>query len=81
MIKTALGPTVGDMLSPEQFESFFPRDKESGYLGKRMKRKSFDKSKLAALTAPHMELHQLENRFDLGSAMKKIVSIIEAWNR
>jgi hypothetical protein len=46
-----------------------------------MKRKSFDKSKLAVLSTPHMSLHQLENRFDPGSAIKKIVSIIEAWNR
>lgn len=80
-INPILPSTVKVLSSPKQFESFFPREGDSGYLGKCMKRKTFDKSKLAALTTPHMTLSQLEPRFDLASQMKKIVGIVEVWNR
>ncbi len=80
-IKPILPTSGANLSSPGQFESFFPRQGEIGYLGRSMKRKSFDKSKLAALTTPQMTLAQLETRFDLGDRMKKIISIIEVWNR
>jgi len=80
-IQPLLPAGLGNLTSPAQFESFFPREKDQGYLAKSMKRKSFDKSKLAALTTPHMTLPLLETRFDLGVTIRKIISIIEVWNR
>lgn len=80
-IKPFLPTTVKSLPSPDQYESFFPREGDNGYLGNRMKRKTFDKSKLAALTTPHMTRSQLENRFDLAIKMRKIIEIIRVWNR
>lgn len=80
-IKPILPKTIKALPSPNQFESFFPREGDSGYLGNHMKRKTFDKSKLAVLTTPHMTRSQLENRFDLAIQMRKIVEIIGVWNR
>lgn len=67
--------------APGQFESFFPKQGEKSYLESRMRRKSFDKSKLAALTTPHMKLDDIKRRFDLDISMKRIIALIETWNR
>ena len=75
------GITLAKKESPTQYESFFPRKDTKSYLERIMKRKSFDKSQLAALTTPKMTKELLESRFDLDSNLKKIVSIIEEWNR
>jgi putative ATP-dependent endonuclease of the OLD family len=67
--------------APGQFESFFPKQGEMSFLESRMRRKSFDKSKLAALTTPHMTLDSLKTRFDLDASMRSIIGLIETWNR
>lgn len=67
--------------APGQYESFFPRDRTAGYIGKTLDRKTMDKNKLAAITTPHMKLEFLENRFDLNDSMKRIIQILEVWNR
>lgn len=67
--------------APGQFESFFPKQGEKSYLESRMGRKSFDKSKLAALTTPRMTLDALKGRFDLDTAIGRVMDLIATWNR
>jgi len=75
-------PAVAKSIEPPgKYESFFPKDGTTGYLGKTLDRKTMDKTKLAALTTSHMDLEHLENRWDLGTSMRKIVQIIDIWNR
>lgn len=75
------GTTLAKKESPTQYESFFPKKDTKSYLERIMKRKSFDKSQLAALTTPGMTKELLERRFDLDANLKKIISIIGEWNR
>lgn len=66
---------------PEQFESFFRKDKERSYLETNLNRKTFDKAELAALATFHMKIDDINDRFDLRNSIKKIISTIQIWNR
>lgn len=83
LINEALSERVADLRDPGQYERFFSGKTEGtkGYLESEADRKTFDKVKLAALTTPHMTKENLENRFDLGTSMEKIISMVETWNR
>lgn len=74
------GISVSVNSAPGQFESFFPKHGEESYLEQKIGRKTFDKSKLAALTTSNMTLEALRNRFDLDDSMKRLLELIEIWN-
>jgi hypothetical protein len=69
--------------SPAKFERFFPSDTKgatSSYLEDELKRRSFDKTEVALLVAPHFTVESLEERFDLVAKIRAIVDKIRAWN-
>lgn len=67
--------------APKKFESFFPKQGERSYLESKMKRRTFDKSKLATLTVSKMTRNSIESRFDLDKSMQRIIKMIELWNK
>ena len=81
LIKRFMDHPAPSLPDPDQFQSFFRKDGETCYLEKSLKRKSFDKSDLAALATSHMKLEDIQGRFDLDCTMRRILSIIECWNR
>ena len=81
LIKRIVAHPAPKLPDPEQFQSFFRKDGETSYLEKFLKRKTFDKSDLAALATSHMKIEDIRGRFDLESSIQKIVSIIGIWNR
>jgi hypothetical protein len=79
----ALTKPVANLPSPLQYHSFFPKKTETtkSYLEAKAKRKSFDKTELALKTTPHMTVEEMKDRFDLDDSMKRIIGIIENWNK
>ena len=83
------GAVLGEALSkasvpdPEQFESFFPRERSQrpSYVERKLNGKHQDKVALASLVAPHMTREMMSARFDWREQMAKIVERIESWNR
>lgn len=76
----ALGkPTFAD---PEQFASFWPREKDEdkSFLKATLKRASYDKVDLAAVVAPHLTKENTEGRFDLEAQVGQLVAEIRKWN-
>lgn len=74
--------SMREMPDPEKYESFFPKSTSNGesFVERHLKRKSIDKMELASLSCRHIDLADLERRFDWASEMKKIVALIEKWN-
>lgn len=81
LIKRVLNFPDSKLPDPEQFQSFFRKEGETSYLEKNLKRKTFDKSDLAALATSQMRIEDIKMRFDLDCTIRKIISVIQVWNR
>jgi hypothetical protein len=81
LIKRFMNHPAPKLPDPDQFQSFFRKDGETNYLEKAVERKTFDKSDLAVLATSHMKIEDVQGRFDLDCTMRRILSIIEVWNR
>lgn len=81
LIKRIVDHSAAKLPDPEQFQSFFRKEGETSYLERFLKRKTFDKSDLAALATSQMKIDDCLDRFDLGRSIQRIISIIEIWNR
>lgn len=81
LIKRVVEHPAPKLPDPEQFQSFFRKEGETSYLEKSLKRKTFDKSDLAALATSQMKTEDIQGRFDLDSTIQKVISIIGVWNR
>lgn len=67
--------------SPQQYESFFPKDHEtSSYRNDYLKSpEAKEKISLAQLTAPHMTFDNMKDRFDWLEKLTEIVDAIRRW--
>lgn len=67
--------------SPEQYESFFPKDNETAcYRNDFLKApEAKEKISLAQLTAPHMTFDNMKDRFDWLDKVTEIVNAIRTW--
>lgn len=67
--------------SPEQYESFFPKDNETACYRNDFLKASEAKEKisLAQLTAPHMTFDSMKDRFDWFDRVTEIVNAIRKW--
>ena len=80
VIQTAIGLT--HIPDPDQYSHFFPRkgEREKSFIEAKLGRKTLDKTQFAVSCSPHMNLENMQNRFDWSVMMEEIVKTIERWN-
>ena len=77
----AAGLEKQDLPDPEQWESFYPRQRvPSSYWEREVGRSSVDKVDLAVACSRHMSLEVMAGRFDWQAQVTRIVDCIRGWS-
>lgn len=72
---------VDNVPDPNQYDTFPSNSsKNSDFVQRHLKRKTFDKCDFAMKAVQHIELSAIERRFELDEKMLELVSTIKKWN-
>ncbi|QDU06546.1 hypothetical protein V6x_63000 [Gimesia chilikensis] len=72
---------VDNVPDPNQYDTFPSNSsKNSDFVQRHLKRKTFDKCDFAMKSVQHIELSAIERRFELNEKMLELISTIKKWN-
>lgn len=73
---------VDNVPDPNQYDTFPSNSsKNSDFVQRYLKRKTFDKCDFAMKAVQHIELSAIERRFELNEKMLELISTIKKWNK